>query len=187
MVIDDHEIGALNKQMQVKLGGLLSNLMCKTLKYKIGKREYLLLKPQTVREGGKKYHGYMVFNKAFVEKFVSELDKIHDLNLQMERSLPMIYTPAPWKNYYFGGYYLKQTKLAKVHPNFREAIKYMHRADLSSICKVLNNLGNVEWRVNKKILDQIEYMWANEGGLASIPNRFNERTITPEMIREATF
>ena len=81
--------------------------MCKTLKYKIGKREYLLLKPQTVREGGKKYYGYMVFNKAFVEKFVSEIDKIHDLNLQMERSLPMIYHPAPWKNYFFGGYYLK--------------------------------------------------------------------------------
>jgi DNA-directed RNA polymerase len=28
----------------------------------------------------------------------------------------MIYKPAPWKNYFFGGYYLKQTKMAKVHP-----------------------------------------------------------------------
>ena len=102
--------------MQVKLGGLLTNLMCKTLKYKIGKREMLLLKPTHKKEGGKKIQGYMVFNKAFVEKFVSELDKIHDLNLQMERSLPMLYKPAPWKNYYFGGYYLKQTRLAKVLP-----------------------------------------------------------------------
>lgn len=76
----------------------------------------LLLKATHKKEGGKKIQGYMVFNKAFVEKFVSELDKIHDLNLQMERSLPMLYKPAPWKNYYFGGYYLKQTKLAKVLP-----------------------------------------------------------------------
>lgn len=81
--------------------------MSKSLKYKIGKREYLLLKPQTIKEGTKKYHGYMVFNKSFVEKFVSELDKVHDLNLQLERSLPMVYKPAPWKNFFFGGYYLK--------------------------------------------------------------------------------
>jgi DNA-directed RNA polymerase len=51
--------------------------------------------------------GYVLFNKTFVEQFITELDKIHDLNLQIERSLPMIYQPAPWKNYYFGGYYLK--------------------------------------------------------------------------------
>lgn len=131
LLVDDHAIGALSKEMQIKIGGFLSNLMCKNLKYFIGKREYLLLKPQVVREGGKKFHGYIKFNKGFVEKFISELDKIHDLNLQIERSLPMIYKPAPWKNYFFGGYYLKQTKLAKVHPQFREALKYMSRADLS--------------------------------------------------------
>ena len=116
LLVDDHEIGALSKEIQIKIGGFLSNLMCKNLKYFIGKREYLLLKPQVIREGNKKFHGYIKFNKGFVEKFMSELDKIHDLNLQIERSVPMIYKPAPWKNYFFGGYYLKQTKLAKVNP-----------------------------------------------------------------------
>lgn len=106
--------------------------MCQNLKYHIGKREYLLLKPQKQRsDKSVKMQGYVVFNKGFVEKFVSELDKIHDLNLQLERSLPMIYKPAPWKNYYFGGYYLKQTKMAKVDPQFFEAVRYMKRADLS--------------------------------------------------------
>jgi hypothetical protein len=45
LLVDDHEIGALSKEMQIKIGGFLSNLMCKNLKYFIGKREYLLLKP----------------------------------------------------------------------------------------------------------------------------------------------
>jgi DNA-directed RNA polymerase len=140
-----------------------------------------------IREGNKKFHGYIKFNKGFVEKFMSELDKIHDLNLQVERSVPMIYKPAPWKNYFFGGYYLKQTKLAKVNPQFREAIKYMNRADLSSICNVLNTLGNVEWRVNKKILETIEYVWSIGGGLGEVPKRYNERIVTPEMMRDSTF
>ena len=81
LLIDDNSIGTLNKDTQIKIGGFLSNLMSKNLKYKVGKREFMLLKPQTIREGQKKVQGYMVFNKSFVEKFVSELDKIHDLNL----------------------------------------------------------------------------------------------------------
>lgn len=65
-----------------------------------------------------KYIGFIIFNRSFIETFVGELDKIHDLSLQLERSLPMIYQPAPWKNQKFGGYYLKQTKMAKVLANF---------------------------------------------------------------------
>lgn len=37
------------------------------------------------------YLGYIIFNKSFIETFVGELDKIHDLSLQLERSLPMVY------------------------------------------------------------------------------------------------
>jgi hypothetical protein len=81
LLVDDHEIGAIPRDMQIKIGGFLCNLMCKNLKYFIGKREYMLLKPQIIREGNKKLHGYIKFNKGFVEKFMSELDKIHDLNL----------------------------------------------------------------------------------------------------------
>ena len=93
--------------------------MSKNLHYKIGKKDYLLLKPITEQKKVAKKvksQGYLEFNKNFVQKFISELDKIHDLNLQLDRSLPMIYKPAPWKNYNFGGYYLKQTKMAKVNP-----------------------------------------------------------------------
>jgi hypothetical protein len=72
--------------------------MCKTLKYKIGNKSYLLLKPQLFKDQATKYIGYVIFNKSFIETFIGELDKIHDLSLQLERSLPMIYQPAPWKN-----------------------------------------------------------------------------------------
>jgi DNA-directed RNA polymerase len=71
-----------------------------------------VLKPQVIRQQSpglkmKKFMGFVSFNKGFLEDFITSLDKIHDLNLQLERSLPMVYQPAPWKNYYFGGYYLK--------------------------------------------------------------------------------
>jgi len=187
LLVDDQQIGSMNKQTQIKIGGFLTNLMTKTLKYKVGRRDFLLLKPQTVRHGATHSQGYLVFNKSFVEKFISELDKIHDLNLQLERSLPMVYKPAPWKNYNFGGYYLKQTKMAKVHPQFREAVKYLNRADLTNMCNVLDYLSSIKWRVNSRVLEVIEHIWSIGGGLGEVPKRFNERSITPEMIREASF
>jgi DNA-directed RNA polymerase len=123
LLIDDQSINALSKQMKVKVGAFLTNLMCKNLKFKVGNHEYMLLKPQVVKNtsgpvgtGVQKFIGFVSFNKGFIEDFIGELDKIHDLNLQMDRSVPMIYPPAAWKNFFFGGYYLKQTKMAKVLP-----------------------------------------------------------------------
>lgn len=99
----------------------------------------------------------------------------------------MVYTPAPWKNFYFGGYYLKQTKMAKVLPNFKEAIRYMGRADISNLCGVLDVLGSVKWSLNKVVLDVMEHTWSIGGGMGEIPKRFNERQITPELVRDAPF
>ena len=48
--MDDNNIGALSKETQIKIGGFLTNLMSKTLKYKIGKKEHMLLTPLTETE-----------------------------------------------------------------------------------------------------------------------------------------
>lgn len=58
---------------------------------------------------------------------------------------------------------------------------------MSSMCKVLDILGQVKWRINRRILEIIEYVWSIGGGLGEIPKRFNERQITPEMIKLANF
>ena len=120
LIIEEEMFSSMSKTMKVKVGAYLTNLMCKNLKFKIGSHEYMLLKPSILRTNkagnSPRQMGYICFNKGFIEEFISELDKIHDLDLQMNRSVPMIYPPAPWKNFYFGGYYLKQTKMAKVLP-----------------------------------------------------------------------
>lgn len=63
----------------------------------------------------------------------------------------------------------------------------MNKTDLSNMCHILNVLGSVKWRLNKKVLDIIEYVWSIGGGLGEIPKRFNERVITPEIIKNASF
>ena len=44
-----------------------------------------------------------------------------------------------------------------------------------------------EIRFNKDILEMMEYVWSIGGGLGEIPKRFNERVISPEMLKEAPF
>jgi hypothetical protein len=47
----------------------------------------MLLKPQVFKTKKKTYGGvsksmgYVLFNRGFIDQFISELDKIHDLNL----------------------------------------------------------------------------------------------------------
>ena len=58
---------------------------------------------------------------------------------------------------------------------------------MAPMCNVLNILGRVKWRLNKNVLEMMEYVWSIGGGLGEIPKRFNERVITPEMLKEAPF
>lgn len=66
-------------------------------------------------------------------------------------------------------------------------MKYINKSDLSGVCSVLNQLSNLEWKVNKQILETVEYIWSIGGGMGEIPKRYNDRTISPEMIKEASF
>lgn len=77
--------------------------------------------------------------------------------------------------------------MAKVLPQFKEAIKYLNKTDLTNLCYVLDTLGSVRWRLNRKILEIIEYVWSIGGGFGEIPKKYNERVISPEMIKEAKF
>jgi len=45
LLIDDHQIGTMDRGMQLKVGAFLTNLLCKNLKYKIGDQNFLLLQP----------------------------------------------------------------------------------------------------------------------------------------------
>jgi DNA-directed RNA polymerase len=186
-MIEDNDIGSIPKDVQLKIGAFLTNVMCKNLTYSVGKKKHLLLKAQVLKKSKNKELGYVLFNKSFIEHFVSEIDKVHDLNIHIERSLPMIYKPAPWKNFKFGAYYLKQTKMVKIIASFKEANSLLNQGDISDVCNALNVVSDIKWRVNKNVLEMIEYIWSIGGGLGEIPKRFNDRPITAELLRKAQF
>lgn len=49
LLMDDHAMGIIDKETQIKIGAFLTNLMCQNLKYNVGRKSFLLLKPQLIR------------------------------------------------------------------------------------------------------------------------------------------
>lgn len=50
----------------------------------------------------------------------------------------------------------------------REAIKRDPKKQIDPVFEALNTLGNTKWRVNKKILDIVDRIWASGGRLADL-------------------
>jgi len=59
----------------------------------------------------------------------------------------------PWKNFKIGSYYLRQTQISKIVPDHKEASSLYEFNDVSTPMKVLDLLGQVKWRINKRVLD----------------------------------
>ena len=81
LLIDDVHIGSVPNAMKLKVGAYLTNLMCKTLKFRCGNNKFMLLKPQVQTSNKKtvgslsrgptsKHIGFISYNKAFVEEFI---------------------------------------------------------------------------------------------------------------------
>jgi DNA-directed RNA polymerase len=99
----------------------------------------------------------------------------------------MIYPPMPWKCSEIGSYYLRKTNFSKVYSQNREARKAYDKCDVSRVMKTLDYQSNIPWRINKKVLDIVEYIWANGGGVAEIPLRFNKKVVSNEEIKGKSF
>ena len=47
----------------------------------------------------------------------------------------------------------------------------LHNCSKTQLEQALDTLGNTKWRVNRKILDVVERLWADGGNIAGLVNR----------------
>jgi DNA-directed RNA polymerase len=90
-------------------------------------------------------------NDFFLHDILPKLEKEGDLHLHLERSLPTLIEPLPWVDYEIGGYYLRSTLIMRFN-ECKLQERSMKYADLSRVYNVLNYLGKIPWRINKRIL-----------------------------------
>ena len=141
----------------------------------------------TKMKGKKGYISVLKISEYFIIDMLKYIEMEDSLFIQMDKSLPMIFPPAPWSDYEIGGYYLKPTFIMRVQgsKSQEDAMKF---ADLGRMFEVLNCIGSTAWKINKKVLEVSEQIWSEGGNVNGIPNRYyNYKDYVYEyMINECT-
>lgn len=100
-------------EVQLKISQLLIFLMKETIRVPNINGLLVPLLIQTYKLINNKMHTLLNVNEAFLEKIVLDIQKDNAMFLHLDRSLPMIYQPAPWEDPEVGGYYLRPTNLIR--------------------------------------------------------------------------
>ncbi|KAL1370451.1 hypothetical protein HN51_000714 [Arachis hypogaea] len=87
--------------------------------------------------------------------------------------MPMLVPPINWTGYDKGAYLFLPSYVMRIHgaKQQREAVKRAPRCQLEPVFEALNTLGSTKWRINKRVLNVIDQIWANGGCLADLVDR----------------
>ncbi|PRQ53261.1 putative DNA-directed RNA polymerase [Rosa chinensis] len=87
--------------------------------------------------------------------------------------MPMLVPPLNWTGYDKGGHFFLPSYVMRIHgaKQQREAVKRTPREQLEPVFKALDTLGNTRWRVNKRVLNVVDRIWASGGRLADLVDR----------------
>lgn len=86
------------------------------------------------------------------------------------RLLPMVVKPVPWVAPNVGCYLFIPTFLMRTHGHRAQSAS-LWDADLTTLFKSLNVLGEVPWRINHVVWKNARAAWEKGGGIAALPSR----------------
>lgn len=115
--------------------------------------------------------GVCKVNEDFILNLLNDISKKDSIFVQLSRSLPMIYKPAPWVEFEVGGYYQKPTCVMRLQGSQTQE-RVVKFADMSKVYNVLDILGKTPWRINHNVLKVIEDIWDQGGGCGEVPHRY---------------
>lgn len=87
--------------------------------------------------------------------------------------MPMLVEPIQWTGYDKGGYLILPSYVMRIHgaKQQRETMKIVQRNQIQRVYQALDILGSTKWRINKRILDVVDRLWAGGGRLADLIDR----------------
>ncbi|KAL6139928.1 hypothetical protein ACLB2K_058229 [Fragaria x ananassa] len=87
--------------------------------------------------------------------------------------MPMLVPPLNWTGYDKGGHFYLPSYVMRIHgaKQQREAVKRTPREQLEPVFKALDTLGNTRWRINKRVFNVVDRIWANGDRLADLVDR----------------
>eukprot|EP01133_Synstelium_polycarpum_P018059 gene18059-21571_t len=123
--------------------------------------------------------GYVVVHQSILK----QIDEGHILQEAMNANLlPMVIKPNPWTSPTDGCYLQYPVFIMRTHGS-KQQISSLSNADLDNIYEGLNALGEVPWKINKKLLTILLAAWEKGDPIGDIPGRYDyEKPEAPEDI-----
>lgn len=89
--------------------------------------------------------------------------------------MPMLVEPVKWTSYKKGGYMVLRSRLMRTHGARTQqfAVARTPKAKLRAVFEALNILGRTPWRINVRVHDVVEKIWADGGCLGNLVDRKN--------------
>ena len=116
--------------------------------------------------GKTKCQSYVFLNDIMLNRFLHhEIGSVSSMATQYK---PMIMPPKPWKNTQEGGYMFLKSELMRYH-GCKMQEDALEIADMSTLHQGLNVLGQVPWKINKRILEVAWQCWEKDIALGDIP------------------
>ncbi|KAI9393094.1 hypothetical protein POPTR_006G181100v4 [Populus trichocarpa] len=86
---------------------------------------------------------------------------------------PMLVPPKKWRGYDKGGHLFLPSYIMRTHGSRQQqdAVRSVPGKQMQKVFEALDTLGNTKWRVNGKVLDVVERIWASGGNNAGLVNR----------------
>lgn len=85
--------------------------------------------------------------------------------------MPMVVRPKRWRSPSVGGYLRRVPNKRMVKqwsPSFHEELRWV---DMDDVYRSLNNVQDVPWRINTRVLDVMRAVWDGGGALGGLPRR----------------
>eukprot|EP00577_Skeletonema_sp_RCC1716_P004615 CAMPEP_0113419448 /NCGR_PEP_ID=MMETSP0013_2-20120614/26785_1 /TAXON_ID=2843 ORGANISM="Skeletonema costatum, Strain 1716" /NCGR_SAMPLE_ID=MMETSP0013_2 /ASSEMBLY_ACC=CAM_ASM_000158 /LENGTH=1175 /DNA_ID=CAMNT_0000306831 /DNA_START=111 /DNA_END=3638 /DNA_ORIENTATION=+ /assembly_acc=CAM_ASM_000158 len=127
------------------------------------------------KTGEMKFNGFVsihpeLLHLATTDEISSDSTFIPPRAMANTKCQPMVVPPKDWTDVKGGGYEILKVDFMRTRhcKTQKDAIR---NADLSTVFKGLNMLGNIPWAINHKVLDAAEKCWEDGISLGDIPSR----------------
>lgn len=106
------------------------------------------------------------------DKALSWLERQHErCELLDPLPLPMVVPPRPWTTPTDGGYLNPPVGTRFVRSPSRAYREELENFDIAPVYRAANLIQNTAWRINKRVLDVLERLNEDGGGMAGLPRR----------------
>lgn len=85
--------------------------------------------------------------------------------------MPMVVRPRRWRSPFWGGYLTKHVGQKLVKQWDRPYHDELRHVDMPAVYEAVNNIQNVPWRINRKVLEVMREVWDGGGSLGGLPRR----------------